>query len=189
MKNSSHLPLVKHSKINKGIILNKSIKALVIGLTLATASLSSIAAEAAQKVGYVNTGKVFQALPQREVALKKIQAEFKDRAQELQQMETDIKAKVDKLKRDNSLMSTEEVNQLRIEIGQLDSGYKIKGQAFKQATAKREAEENQKLLTIIGEAVNKVAEKEKFDLIIDSQALRYGKPDFDISDKVIKAIK
>lgn len=169
--------------------MNKSIKALVIGLTLATASLSSMAVEAAQKVGYVNTGKVFQALPQREVALQKIQAEFKDRAQELKKIETDIKAKAEKLKRDSSLMSRDEVDQLRIELSQLDSSYKIKGQAFKQATAKREAEENQKLLKIIGEAVNKVAEKEKYDLIIDSQALRFGKADFDISDQVIKAIK
>ncbi|MGX9417119.1 OmpH family outer membrane protein [Vibrio sp. RC27] len=169
--------------------MNKSIKALVIGLSLASASLSSMAVEAAQKIGYVNTAKVFQALPQREIALQKIQAEFKDRAQELKNIENDIKTKAEKLKRDSSLMSREEVDQLRIELGQLDSSYKIKGQAFKQASAKREAEENQKLAKIIGEAVNKVADKEKFDLIIDAQAVRYAKSEFDISDKVIKAIK
>jgi outer membrane protein len=169
--------------------LNKSIKAFVIGLTLATASLSSMAAEAAQKIGYINTAKVFQSLPQREVALQKIQSEFKDRAQELKQMETDIKEKVAKLKRDSSLMSSDEIDQLRIEISQLDSSYKIKGQAFKQATAKREQEENQKLFKIIGEAVDKVAKKEKYDLIIDAQALRYATPGYDISDQVINAIK
>lgn len=169
--------------------MKNSVKALIIGFTVAAASFSSMAAEAAQKVGYINTAKVFQAMPQREVALQKIQAEFKDRAQELQQLESDIKAKVEKLKRDASLMSDDEVSQLRVDISQLDSSYKIKGQAFKQATAKREAEENQKLFQIIGDAVNKVAAKEKFDLIIDSQALRFATPEYDISDKVIKSIK
>jgi outer membrane protein len=169
--------------------LRYSIKALVIGFTLATASLSAFSAEAAQKVGYINTAKVFQALPQREVALQKIQSEFKDRAQELKKIDADIKKKVEKLKRDSSLMSSDEVDQLRIEISQLDSTYKIKGQAFKQATAKREKEENQKLFKIIQDAVNKIANKEKFDMIIDSQALRFATPDLDVSDKVIKAIK
>lgn len=169
--------------------MNNSIKALVIGLVVATTSLSTMAAEAAQKIGYINTAKVFQSLPQREVAVQKIQSEFKDKAQELKQLEADLKTKVEKLQKDSSLMSTDEVNQLRIDISQLDSSYKIKGQAFKQATAKRESEENQKLFQIINDAVKKVAEKEKFDLILDSQALGYAKPEFDISDKVIKSIK
>ncbi len=169
--------------------MKNSIKALVIGFTLATASLSSMVAEAAQKIGYINTAKVFQALPQREVAIQKIHNEFKDKAAELKQIESDLQGKVEKLKRDSSLMSTDEVNQLRIEIGQLDSSYKIKGQAFKQATAKREQEENQKLFKIINDAVRKVAAKEDYDLIIDSQALAFAKDELDISDKIIKAIK
>lgn len=100
------------------------------------------AAEAAQKIGYINTAQVFQALPQREVVLQKMQEEFKDKAAELQAIQADAKPNW-KLKRDGQLMGQDEVEKLRIEIGQLDSKYKIKAQALEQASARREAEEKQ----------------------------------------------
>ncbi len=56
------------------------------------------AAEAAQKVGYVNTVQVFQALPSaREVVLQKMQEEFKDKAAELQSIQAEAKTKIEKL--------------------------------------------------------------------------------------------
>jgi outer membrane protein len=42
---------------------------------------------------------------------------------------------------------------------------------------------------VIQDAVNKIAEKEGYDLVIDITALQYGKPEFDISEDVIKALK
>ncbi|CAK3052845.1 hypothetical protein VCRA2119O149_7440002 [Vibrio crassostreae] len=42
---------------------------------------------------------------------------------------------------------------------------------------------------MIQDAVTKVAEKEGYDMIVDIQALQYGKPEYNISEKVIKALK
>ena len=39
------------------------------------------------------------------------------------------------------------------------------------------------------EHVTKVAEKEGYDMIVDIQALQYGKPEYNISEKVIKELK
>ncbi len=103
------------------------IKAAGVSLLVLSSSMFANAAEAAQKVGYINTAQVFQALPQREVVLQKMKAEFKDREAELQSLQAEGKTKVEKLKRDGSLMSSEEIEKLRIEIGQLDSKYKSKG--------------------------------------------------------------
>lgn len=86
-------------------------------------------------------------------------------------------------------MSESDVEKLRIEIGQLDSKFKIKSQALEQASSKREAEEKGKLLKIIHDAVEKIAKKEDFDMVIDTQVMQYGKPEYDLSDKVIKALK
>lgn len=147
------------------------------------------AAEAAQKIGYINTAQVFQALPQREVVLQKMQEEFKDKAAELQAIQADAKTKLEKLKRDGQLMGQDEVEKLRIEIGQLDSKYKIKAQALEQASARREAEEKQKLFKVIQDAVKKVAEKEGYDIVLDTSSMQYGKPEHNLSEKVIKAIK
>lgn len=165
------------------------IKAAGVSLIVLSSSFFAQAAEAAQKVGFINTAQVFQALPQREVVLKKMQDEFKDKAAELQSIKADAKTKIEKLKRDSELMSQDDVEKLRIEIGQLDSAYKIKAQALEQASARRESEEKQKLFKVIQDAVKKVAEKEGYDMIVDISAMQYGKPEYDISEKVIKTIK
>ena len=168
--------------------MNKTIKAAGIGLLVMTSSLFANAAEAAQKVGYVNTAQVFQALPQREVVLQKMQKEFKDKADEIKSIQAEAKAKIEKLQRDGELLGQDEIEKLRIEIGQLDSKYKIKAQALEQASARREAQEKKKLFKVIQEAITKVAEKEGYDIIVDIQAMQYGKPEFNISEKVIKQL-
>jgi outer membrane protein len=164
-------------------------KAAGLGLVVLTSSLFANAAEAAQKIGYVNTIQVFQELPQREAVLQKLQEEFKDKAAELQAIQAEAAKKMEKLQRDGELLGTEEVEKLRIEIGQLDSNYKIKGQALEKASQRRESEEKQKLFKLIQDAVKTVAEKEGYDIIIDIQAVGYAKPEFDISENVIKSLK
>ncbi len=169
--------------------MKKVIKAAGVSLLVLGSSMFANAAEAAQKIGYINTAQVFQALPQREVVLQKMKDEFEDKAAELQNIQAEAKTKIEKLKRDASLMSQEDVEKLRIEVGQLDSKYKIKAQALDQASARREAEEKQKLFVVIQEAVKKVAEREGYDMVIDISAMQYGKPEFNISEEVIKEIK
>lgn len=165
------------------------VKAAGLSLVILSSSMYAQAAEAAQKIAFINTAKVFQALPQREVALQKMQDEFKDRANELKSLKEELKTKIDKLKRDSSLMSGDDVEKLRIEIGQLDSTYKIKANALKDASAKREAEEKHKLFKIIQDAVAKISKKEGYDMVVDVQMMQYGNPAYDISDKVIKQLK
>lgn len=143
-KNSSPSPLEEPSR--RGTYFENMIKAASLGLIILSSSMMANAAEAAQKIGYINTAQVFQALPQREVVLQKMQEEFKDKAAELQAIQADAKTKIEKLKRDGQLMGQDEVEKLRIEIGQLDSKYKIKAQALEQASARREAEEKQNCL-------------------------------------------
>ncbi|CAH8183992.1 OmpH family outer membrane protein [Vibrio aestuarianus] len=169
--------------------MNKIIKAASVSLVVLSSSFFAQAAEAAQKVGYINTAQVFQALPQREVVLQKLQEEFKDKAAELQTIQAEAQTKIEKLKRDGELLGQDEVEKLRIEIGQLDSKYKIKAQALEKASARREAEEKQKLFMVIQEAVQKVAEKEGYDIVVDVQAMQYGKADYNLSEKVIKQLK
>ncbi|XHY21502.1 hypothetical protein ViNHUV68_22360 [Vibrio sp. NH-UV-68] len=188
MKNSSLSPSEEPSNLEE-ITVNKTIKAAGLGLVVMTSSFFANAAEAAQKIGYVNTAQVFQMLPQREVVLQKMQEQFKDKADELKAIQAEAKTKIEKLQRDGELLGQDEVEKLRIEIGQLDSKYKIKAQALEKASARREAEEKQKLFKVIQDAVQKVAEKEGYDIIVDIQTMQYGKPEFNISEQVIKQLK
>ncbi|MCM5508822.1 MULTISPECIES: OmpH family outer membrane protein [Vibrio] len=165
------------------------IKAAGLSLVVMSSSFFANAAEAAQKIGYINTAQVFQALPQREVVLQKMQEEFKDKADELKSIQAEAKTKIEKLQRDGELLGQEEVEKLRVEVAQLDSKYKIKAQALEKASARREAQEKQKLFKVIQEAVKKVAEKEGYDIVVDIQTMQYGKPEYNISEQVINSLK
>jgi outer membrane protein len=169
--------------------VNKTIKAAGLGLLVMTSSFFANAAEAAQKIGYVNTAQVFQALPQREVVAQKLQDEFKDKSAELQAIQAKGKSKVEKLKRDGELMSQDDIDKLRLEIGQLENELKLKAQSFEKLRQRRQAEEEQKLFKTIQDAINKVAEKKGFDMVLEQQAVRFSKPENDISKAVIDSLK
>ncbi|CAM2788861.1 OmpH family outer membrane protein [Vibrio neptunius] len=169
--------------------MNKMIKAAGLSLVVMSSSFFANAAEAAQKIGYINTAQVFQALPQREVVLQKMQEEFKDKAGELKSIQAKANTKLEKFNRDKELMSSEDREQLRIEITQLNNELKLQGQAFEKAQQRREMEEKQKLFKLIQGAVKKVAEKEGYDMIVDIQTMQYGKPEYNISEQVINSLK
>jgi len=169
--------------------LNKMIKAAGLGLLVLSSSMFANAAEAAQKIAYINTAQVFQALPQREVVLQKMQKDFKSKADELKSIQAQAKTKIEKLQRDGELLGQEEIEKLRIDIAKLDSEYKVKAQALEKAGARREAEEKAKLFKSIQDAVEKVAKAKGYDLVIDTTSLQYGKPEYNISEDVIKALK
>ena len=60
---------------------------------------------------------------------------------------------------------------------------------MEKESARREAEEKAKLFKTIQTATEKVARQYDYDLVIDTEALQYGKPEYDISEAVIKALK
>ncbi len=169
--------------------MKQLIKAAGLSLVVLTSTFAAGAAEAAQKVGYINTAKVFQALPQREVVLQQLKDEFKDKSAELQAIQAKAKTKIEKLQRDGQLMSQEDIDNLKLEIGQLDNKFKLKAQSFEQAKQRRQAEEEQKLFKVIQDSVDKVAKEGNYDIILEAQALRFANPEYDISEKVINSLK
>jgi outer membrane protein len=169
--------------------LKKLFKAAGLSLIVLSSSFVASAAEAAQKVGYVSTAMIFQSLPQREAVMKQLQDEFKDKAAELQALETKIKSKMDQARRDAELLGDEGMRSLQIEVASLEKEYQLKGQALERDGQRRQAQEEQKLLKLIQDTVKTVAEKEGYDMVVDAQALQYAKPELDLSQKVIDQLK
>ncbi|MEZ8966224.1 molecular chaperone [Vibrio breoganii] len=169
--------------------MKQLIKAAGLSLVVLSTSLVAHAAEAAQKVAYVNTAQIFQELPQREAVLRTLQDEFKDKSAELKEIEGKIKSKMDQARRDGELLGDDGVRKLQIEIAGLEAEYKLKGQALERDGKRREAQEKQKLFKVIQDAIGVVAEREGIDMVVDAQALQYAKPELDLSQKVIDELK
>lgn len=160
-----------------------------ISLVVLTASLTAQAAEAAQKIGYVNTAKVFQIVPQVQAVEQKLEKSSKDKRAELDKLKKQIDTKVEKLKRDAQLMSTNDVDNLRIDIQSMQAKLEVKGKSFQADINKMKQEEMQKINVKIQAAIDKVAKKDGYDIVLNGQALVYATPSADITDSVIKELK
>lgn len=160
-----------------------------ISIIALLSSFGAMAEDSAQKIGYINTAQVFETLPQRATVLKKLQDEFKDRADELQALQVEAATKSEQFQKDAELLEQSAIEALRLEIAQLETTYRIKGEALEQDSKIREMEEQKELFLIIQASVKDIAETEQYDLIVDIQALQYGKPENDISNLVIESLQ
>lgn len=166
------------------------IKASSLGLIVLTASLFTTAAQAAeQKIGYVATGAVLSQMAQKSNVNEKLRKEFKDRIANVQRLETKIKKGIEKIKRDGELMSEVERTKLQRELQASDSELKLHMTNLREDERKRSLEEQQKLIEKLQKAVTALAKKEKYTVVLDSQAVLYANPADDLSEKVLKAVK
>ncbi|WP_158970778.1 OmpH family outer membrane protein [Paraglaciecola sp. L3A3] len=162
-------------------------KSLIAG-ALMTSALVSATAQAEQKIGAVNVQGIFQSLPQAATIQQSIAAEFKDKTEEVSRLEKDIKYYLEKNQRDAATMSEKEKKELQDKIIQLRNDYTAKAQPLQQEIQQRAQEEQNKLLGLIKQGIDAVAAKEKYDVILNANAVAFINPANDISKQVIEQV-
>jgi outer membrane protein len=164
--------------------LNKALSiAAILGLALA-----SSVANAAQKVGVVDVQLILQSLPQVAVIEQNINAEFQEQIQEVTAMREEGAFLVQKLEREAATMSEEQQNQLRQQIQTLSQELQQKGQPLQQSMQNRTAEERNKLLGLIKQAIDGIAAADNYDMVLNAQSVPFAKDEFDISQKVLDQV-
>lgn len=167
----------------KNIIKSFALTAAASGIFLAS---SVMAAE--QKIAVVNFQEVMSQIPQTSAVMQSLEAEFKDEKALLAQLEADIKYNQEKKKRDSSIMSAKELETLDKTIGTLYQEYQTKGKAFQQKTSVRQNEETNKIIALVRQAIDGIAAKDKYDLIIEQKAVVFSKPDASITKEVVEQV-
>lgn len=162
-------------------------KTLVAGALMTTAMMSG-AVQAEQKIGVVNVQGIFQSLPQAATIQQTIAAEFKDKTEEVSRLEKDIKYYLEKNQRDAATMSDKEKKELETKIIELRDDYTAKAQPLQQEIQKRAQEEQNKLLGLIRQGIEAVSAKEKYDLVLNANAVTFVNPEFDISKAVVEQV-
>jgi outer membrane protein len=168
------------------------LKNLIRTIAIATAAsgyiLASSAMAADQKIAVVNFQEIMGKIPQTAVVMKSLEEEFKDEKAVLAQLEQDIKYLQEKRKRDGSLMSAEAIADLEAKIGTIYQDYQLKGKAFQQNTGARKNEETNKIIGLVRQAIDNIAAKGDYDLVLEQSAVVYSKPDSAITDEVVKQV-
>ena len=94
----------------------------------------------------------------------------------------------EKKKRDGSLMSAKEKEDLDKQIGTLYQDYQAKGKVFQQTTGARQNEETNKIIALVRQAIDNIAAKGKYDLVLEQKAVVFSKPESSITAEVVEQV-
>lgn len=139
------------------------------------------------KIGYVMVEKVLKQAPQTTASNKKLEKEFKSRSEKLKKEIKAIQAKEKNYKKNSVTMSkTERESAIKtIQNSKLD--IQRMERALREDIDLRRREEISKLQVRINKAVETVAKKESYDLIL-YQSVAYANKNVDITDVIIEAL-
>lgn len=150
--------------------------------------LSVSASAYAEKIAVINVGEVFKEIATNKAVSKQLEKEFKGRANELQNMEKDLQTRAEKLQKNAAKPNEKDLQ--AFEAKRTD--FLKKAQQFEQDNQRRQQEERNKILQTIKTATKAVAEKERYDVVVDASTVLYPENSSNlknITDLVIKKVK
>lgn len=150
--------------------------------------LSAPIAAQAEKIAVVDMQAVFEQLPQREQVSKTLKTEFGDRVASVQKMQEELRTMLETQQRDGALMSASQKTDMVRKMESMKSELQLNGKALDEDMRRRQGEEQNKLLVKVQQAINTIAEKESYDMVLQRGAVIYVKPTADISSKVVDAL-
>ncbi len=156
------------------------------------ASVSGLAGDIAFagdiKIGVVNTEKILrESLPAIQ-AQKKIEQEFVPRDEDIKKIAVQAKTLQDKLEKNGITMEETERRHLERNLANLSREYQRAQKQMREDLSVRQNEEYGVILERTNRAISKIAEAEKYDLILQLQDSVYRSYRIDITDQVIKAL-
>lgn len=151
--------------------------------------LAVMAAE--QKIGYVDVSIIFEQYSAAKEAQQTYQKELEELNQKIADMEQAIQALADTLNYKRYYFSEERLKEKQQELEERKKQYIKFRQDAEAKVAQRNDELSKPIADAIKEAVRKVAQKEGFDLVLDSEGriVLYSKPELDLTDKVLKLLE
>jgi outer membrane protein len=162
----------------------KRIHFLLVGLMLISAAANAQGNEF--RVGFVSTERLFREAAPAVRALKKLEKEFQPRDQELQKMAKQAKDLQTQLEKDGVTMAESERRNKEADLARINRDLQRMQREFREDLNLRKNEELAQVLERANKVIAEIAEKEKYDLIL--QEAVYRSPRIDITDKVLKAL-
>ena len=162
---------------------------VIVLITIVSISEFTIVFAGDIKIGVVNTEKILrESLPAIQ-AQKKIDQEFVPRDEDIKKMAVQAKTLQDKLEKDSTAMEETERRNLERNLANLSREYQRAQRQMREDFSVRQNEEYSVILERTNRAISKIAETEKYDLILQLQDSVYRSQQIDITDKVIKALE
>ena len=165
----------------------KKISRFFVAVSLALGSMNALADT--MKIGVVDLQKIMQTSSEMKTIQGKLEQEFKPRRDKLVGMEEGLKKDMEKFKRDRAVMSQSEREKLEKNIVETQKKFEQEGQQYQQELSKAHNDAMEEFYNKIRAAITKVAEKEKYELVLQKDAAPFSADKLDVTDKVMSQIK
>jgi outer membrane protein len=149
-------------------------------------SLISASAFADTKIGFVNTERVFRDSQLAVKAQKKLEKEFQGREQDIQKMVKQGRDLQSSLEKEALTMSEVDRTKKQKELANLSRDIQHAQREFREDLNQRKNEEFGSVQDRARKAIIEIAEKEKFDLVLENVV--YASPKVDITERVLKSL-
>ncbi|MDP1683536.1 MAG: OmpH family outer membrane protein [Burkholderiales bacterium] len=159
-------------------------KKLLMALALVLSTPWAMAAES--KIGFVNTERIFRESAPAVRASKKLEKEFAAREQEIQKLAKQFRDLQAHLEKETVTMSEGDRRNKERDLANLNRDLQRSQREFREDLNVRQNEERAAFQDRVNKAIGDLAEKEKFDLVL--QEAVYVSTRIDITDKVLRAL-
>jgi outer membrane protein len=162
------------------------------GAALAVASVAWLPAQAtaqssgSAKIGFVSTERIMKDANPAKAAQAKIEQDFSRRDKELQELSARLRSASERLDKEAAVLAESDRSRRQREIAEMDRDFQRRQREFREDLNQRRNEELSAVLEKANRAIKEIAEREKFDLIL--QEAVYVSPRLDITDQVVKLL-
>src|SRR5882672_5624292 len=139
-------------------------------------------------IGFVSLERILREAPAAQQAQKKLEQAFSQRLQDLSKQAEQLKKMQEGLERNAMTMSESERQKREREFGDANREFQRKQREFNEDVAQKRKEEFERVIAQANQAVRKIAETEKLDVVLQNEQVVWSSPRIDITDKVIKAL-
>jgi len=149
--------------------------------------LASPLVSADTKVGYIDTERLFKDSPMAVKAQKKLEQEFAKRDQEIQRMTKQARDLQNLLEKEDLTLSESEKTRKTRDLANVTSELQRAQRELREDLNQRKQEEFSAIHTRARSLIIDIANKERFDLIIENAV--YASPRIDLTDRVMRALE
>ncbi len=140
------------------------------------------------KIAVVDMRMVIDNSPQMKAAADSLRKEFKPRQDKIVAAQQALQKDQDKLKRDGSVMSQSDSDALQAQIGTESRDLQRMQEDYMQDLRTAQQTAMQSFLTSVDAVVQKMTQKNGYDLILRRDTVAYASPRTDITQQVIAAL-
>ena len=167
--------------------ISRALVCLALSAVLLAGLMAAVPANAADfKIGFVDRERILRESGAAKRAQAKLKKEFATREAELEKMEKQGRDLEVMLQKESVTLPAAEVAARERQLAQLTRDFKRMQREFREDQTLRSNEELVSLQERANKIISEIAEKEKFDLIV--QEAVFASTRIDITDKVIKAL-